>query len=92
MQNDVDESQGDEFQETLKRNIPLFQEARVSLFLFDGIAWYDDPRNLTAHTIISTPVVWSLFDEQGQSVAGWLMENINENPKDYGLDLANKQY
>ena len=92
MQNDVDESQGDEFQETLKRNIPLFQEAGVSLFLFDGIAWYDDPRNLTAHTIISTPVVWSLFDEQGQSVAGWLVDTINGNPKDYGTDLVNKQY
>ncbi len=92
MQNDVDESQGDEFQETLKRNIPLFQEAGVSLFIFDGVAWYDDPRNLTAHTIISTPVVWFPFEEQGQSVSEWLMENINGNPKDYGLDLVNKQY
>ena len=92
MQNDVDESQGDEFQETLKRNIPLFQEAGVSLFLFDGIAWYDDPRNLTAHTIISTPVVWLPFEEQGQSVAGWLTDAINGTLKDYGLDLVNKQY
>ena len=65
MQNDVDESQGDEFQETLKNNIPLFKEAGVSLFIFDGVAWYDDPRNLTAHTIISTPAVWLPFEEQG---------------------------
>lgn len=92
MQNDVDETQGDEFQETLKRNIPLFQEAGVSLFIFDGVAWYDDPRNLTAHTIISTPVVWLPFEEQGQSVAGWLQDIINENPKDYGLELIDKEY
>ena len=92
MQNDVDESQGDEFQETLKNNIPLFKEAGVSLFIFDGVAWYDDPRNLTAHTIISTPVVWLPFEEQGQSVCGWLYDCINGNLKDYGIDLVNKQY
>lgn len=92
MQNDVDEAQGDEFQETLKKNIPLFQEAGVSLFLFDGVAWYDDPRNLTAHTIISTPVVWLPFEQQGQSVAGWLNDCINGNLKDYGVDLINKEY
>ena len=92
MQNDVDETQGDEFQETLKRNIPLFQEAGVSLFIFDGVAWYDDPRNLTAHTIISTPVVWLPFEEQGQSVAGWLTDAINGDMKDCGLDLVNKKY
>lgn len=92
MQNDVDESQGDEFQETLKRNIPLFKEAGVSLFIFDGVAWYDDPRNLTAHTIISTPVVWLPFEEQGQSVAGWLQDAIDGDIKDYGLDLVNRSY
>ena len=92
MHNDVDESQGDEFQETLKRNIPLFQEAGVSLFIFDGVAWYDDPRNLTAHTIISTPVVWLPFEEQGQSVAGWLNDCIEGNLNDYGTDLINKKY
>ena len=92
MQNDVDESQGDEFQETLKNNIPLFKEAGVSLFIFDGVAWYDDPRNLTAHTIISTPAVWLPFEDQGQSVCGWLYDCINGNLKDYGIDLVNKQY
>ena len=92
MQNDVDEVQGDEFQETLKKNIPLFQETGVSLFIFDGVAWYDDPRNLTAHTIISTPVVWLPFEQQGQSVAGWLNGCIEGNLKDYGTDLINKKY
>ena len=44
----------------LQRNgytIPQFQENGVSLFIWDGVAWYDDPRNMTAHTIIATPAV-----------------------------------
>ena len=89
---DVDEDVADVFQQILKDTIPEFQAVGVSLFIFDGIAWYDDPRNMTAHTIISTPVVWAPFEEQGQSVAGWLVDTINGNPKDYGTDLVNKQY
>lgn len=89
---DVDEEKADVFQQILKDTIPQFQEANVSLFIFDGISWYDDPRNMTAHTIISTPAVWLPFEEQGQSVAGWLSEVINENAKDYGVDLVNKEY
>ena len=85
-------SVADVFQQILKDTIPEFQKAGVSLFIFDGIAWYDDPRNMTAHTIIATPVVWTPFEEQGQSVAGWLVDTINGNPKDYGTDLVNKQY
>ena len=89
---EVDENVADVFQQILKDTIPEFQEAGVSLFLFDGIAWYDDPRNMTAHTIIATPVVWADFEEQGQSVSGWLVDAINGNPKDYGLDLIDKEY
>lgn len=89
---DVDEAQTDVFQQILKETIPQFQEAGVSLFIWDGIAWYDDPRNMTAHTIISTPVVWLPFEEQGQSVAGWLQDAVNGDMKDYGIDLINKSY
>ncbi len=89
---DVDEAQADVFQQILKETIPQFQEAGVCLFIWDGVAWYDDPRNLTAHTIISTPAVWLPFEEQGQSIAGWLTDTIEGNLKDYGLDLVNKQY
>lgn len=89
---DVDEAQADVFQQILKESIPQFQEAGVSLFLWDGVAWYDDPRNMTAHTIIATPAVWLLFEEQGQSIAGWLQDAINGDLKDYGLDLINKTY
>ena len=89
---DVDEEKGDIFQQILKDTIPEFQEIGVSLFIFDGISWYDDPRNLTAHTIISTPAVWLPFEQQGKSVSGWLNDAINGNLKDYGVELVDKEY
>lgn len=89
---EVDEEQGDVYQQILKDTIPKFKEANVSLFIWDGIAWYDDQRNLTAHTIIATPAIWLPFEEQGKSVAEWIDDVINGNAKDYGIDLINKEY
>lgn len=89
---DVTETEADTYQRILKETIPRFKEAGVSLFIWDGVAWYDDPRNMTAHTIIATPAVWLPFEEQEQSVAGWLNDAVNGNLKDYGLDLVDKQY
>lgn len=89
---DVDEAVADVYQQTLKNAIPQFQEIGVSLFIWDGVPYYDDPRNMTGHTIIATPAVWVPFEEQGQSVSGWLTDAIKGELKDYGLDLVNKQY
>lgn len=89
---DVSEKEADVYQQILKDTIPQFKEINVGLFIWDGVAWYDDPRNMTAHTIIATPAVWLPFEEQNQSVAGWLTDAINGEMKDYGLDLVNKQY
>ena len=89
---DVTEKEADIYQQILKDTIPQFQEIGVSLFIWDGVAWYDDPRNMTAHTIIATPAVWLPFEGQGQSVAGWLTDAINGNLKDYGLELVDKVY
>lgn len=89
---DVDEAQADVYQQILRETIPHFHGAGVSLFIWDGVAWYDDPRNMTAHTIIATPAVWLPFEEQGQSIAGWLQDAIDGDIKDYGLDLVNKSY
>lgn len=89
---DVDEQQADEFQQILKEAIPQFEDANVSLFIWDGVAWYNDPRNMTAHTIISTPAVWVPFEEQNQSVAGWVTDVIGGNPQNYGVELVNKVY
>lgn len=88
----VTEKEADIYQQILKETIPQFKEAGVSLFIWDGVAWYDDPRNMTAHTITTTPAVWVPFEEQGQSIAGWLSDAIGGNLKDYGLDLVDKQY
>ena len=89
---DVSEKEADIYQQILKDTIPQFEEYGVSLFIWDGVSWYDDPRNLTAHTIIATPAVWLPFEAQGQSVAGWLADAIDGEMKDYGLDLISKQY
>lgn len=89
---DVDEKQADEFQQILKETMPQFKEAGVSLFIWDGIAWYDDPRNMTAHTIIATPAVWLPFEEQKQSIAQWLADAIDGNLSDYGVELIDKKY
>lgn len=89
---EVDEERADIYQQILKDTIPQFQEAGVSLFIWDGVPWYNDPRNLTAHTIIATPTVWLPFDNLKQSVAGWLTDAINGNVRDYGVDLVDKTY
>lgn len=89
---DVSEKEADIYQQILKDTIPQFQNVGVKLFIWDGVAWYDDPRNMTAHTIIATPAVWVPFEEQGQSIAGWLTDAVNGIQKDYGLNLIEKQY
>lgn len=70
----------------------LFKAWGVKLFIWDGVAWYDDPRNMTAHTIIATPAVWVPFEEQGLSIAGWLTDAVNGILKDFGLNLIEKEY
>ena len=89
---DVDEKQADEFQQILKEAIPEIKEAGVSLFIWDGVPWYDDPRNMTAHTIIATPAVWVPFEEQKKSVAEWLTDAIEGKMSDYGVELIDKKY
>ncbi|HEO8062825.1 TPA: hypothetical protein VBN90_000261 [Streptococcus agalactiae] len=53
---------------------------------------YDDPRNLTAHTIISTPAVWFPLESTNQSINQWLLDTVNGNPQDYGIELLDKKY
>ncbi|MGX8682770.1 MAG: pectin acetylesterase-family hydrolase, partial [Bacteroidales bacterium] len=89
---DVDEAVGDVFQQTLREAIPQFQELGVSLFIFDGVPWYDDPRNLTMHTIEASPLVWAELESTKKSVSSWLWEGMNGHPEDYGLELIDKVY
>lgn len=89
---DVDESVADVYQQTLKEAIPQFKEIDVSLFIWDSFGYYDDPRNMTSHTIIATPVVWLPIEPQNKSVAEWLADAIDGNLNDYGVELVDKVY
>ncbi len=89
---DINEELGDVYQQKLKATISELKKANVSLFIWDGLSWYNDTRNLTAHTIIATSTVWVPFEEQNKSIAQWLNEAIDGNLIDYGLDLVNKEY
>lgn len=90
---EVDEEKADVYQQILKETIPKFKEqAGDYLFIWDGLPWYDDPRNMTMHTIIATPHSYYKFENVGMSVCDWTWDAVNGNPKDYGLDLVDKAY
>ncbi len=90
---DVNEAKADLYQKNLKTMIrELKQQAGAYLFIWDGLPWYDDPRNLTMHTIIATPYIYFKFKEQDASIIDWTMNAVNGKLEDYGLDLVNKQY
>lgn len=88
---DVDEKAADVYQQILKETAGQLKDAGVSLFIWDGIPWYDDPRNLTMHTIIALPAAWVPFENSGQSVGGWVADGVYGTLKDYGLDLLDHQ-
>lgn len=89
----VDEVDGDIYQQTLKETISKFKkQAGAYLFIWDGFPWYDDPRNLTSHTIISVSQSFEKLNESNCSIAEWVMDAINRHPMDYGLKLLEKQY
>lgn len=89
----VDEKDGDLFQQMLSEFIPqLKEQTGAYCYIYDGQPWYDDPRNLTMHTLIATPTVHEDLNNNGCSIAQWLMNAVNGEYKDYGLDLLNKKY
>jgi Pectinacetylesterase. len=90
---EVNEEEGNKYQKTLKETISKFKEqSGAYLFIWDGLPWYDDPRNLTAHTIIATPNFFLKFKNTDMSISEWTMDAVNVKLKDYGLDLLNKNY
>ena len=89
---EVDEKIADKYQQILKETIPKFESAGVNLFIWDGLPWYDDPRNLTMHTIIAGPYVFQKFEKQNKSIIEWLDDAVNGKLENYGLDLVNKEY
>ncbi len=87
---DVDEKRADNFENILRESVSKFKEENVSLFIWNGVAWYNDPRDMTAHTIIATPAVWLPFEKQNKSVAEWILDGMEGKSHDYGLDLIDK--
>lgn len=85
---EADDSRGELFRQALKENIPRLKEIGAYLYIWDGLKWYDDSLNLTKHTIIVTPDVYSDPNDYGISVAEWAYNATRGEVKDYGLDLA----
>lgn len=56
------------------------------------LPWYDDPRNLTMHTIIATPYCFKKFESTNISIVDWLLNAVSGKLEDFGLDLVNKEY
>lgn len=90
---EVDEHKADVYQQILKNSITTLKEnAWAYLFIWDWLPRYDDPRNLTMHTIIATPYYLSNLGNQNISIATWLMNALDWKLDDYGLDLVDKEY
>ena len=89
---DVNENITDRFQLALKTAIPQFKEIGAYLYIWDGLPLYDDPRNMTMHTIIVTDKVYTDPARFGISFADWAYQATNGKAADYGLDLADKVY
>lgn len=90
---ETDEERADIYQQILKETIPKFKEqAGAYLFIWDGLPWYDDPRNLTMHTIIATPDFHNKFENVDMSISEWAWNAVNGKLEDYGLDLVDKTY
>ncbi|MBO4878597.1 MAG: esterase [Ruminococcus sp.] len=89
---EVNETVADKFQQDLKKTMPQFKDIGAYLYIWDGLPLYDDPRNMTMHTIIVTPAVYSDPAHLGISVADWAYNATNGKAEDYGLDLVDKVY
>ena len=85
---EVDEAQADEFQQMLGGEVPLLREhANVRAFIWDDLPWYDDPRDLTQHTIIPTAAAFLPLGEAQISVAQWLADAVEGDLYDVGIEL-----
>lgn len=85
---EVDEVQADEFQQMLGKEVPLLRErANAHVFIWNDLPWYDDPRDLTQHTIIPTAAVFLPLGEAQISVAQWLADAVEGKLCDVGLEL-----
>lgn len=82
---------GDVYQENLKLMVKDLQSIpNTGILIWDG---YNDKKdtNLTGHTLMFMPMFYS--DRlHGITMAEWVMNGINGNIGNHGLDLLDKQY
>lgn len=89
----LSEEDADFFQQTLKQFITDGKaQADMHFYIFDGMSWYGDERNFTAHTIIQTPYVFADINGNRCSVAAWLLNAVNGDFEDYGIELVDNRY
>lgn len=89
---EANEHTGDRYQQMLKQSVPKYlDQVGAGLFLWNGLPWYADPRNLTMHTMIAMPACFSILKNQEISVAQWLMNAVEGDVKSYGLHLVDEK-
>ena len=82
---------GDVYQENLKLMVKDLQSIpNTGVLIWDG---YNDKEgtNLTGHTLMFMPMFYS-DGLHGITMAEWVMNGINGNVGNHGLDLLDKQY
>ncbi|WIM38484.1 pectin acetylesterase-family hydrolase [Paenibacillus sp. PK4536] len=82
---------GDVFQSNLKAMVKGLQNniPGVGIYIWDGLS-YNKELNLTQHTIISSNVFDKLDGKK--SISDWIMDAINGDIKQYGIELLEKEY
>lgn len=87
----IGKSEGDRFQQLLKKMVTDMQEQipGCGIYIWDEEAQKDG--HLTVHTATGTKIY---FDKRGEnpSIANWLQDAINGNIKTYGLELLDKSF
>ena len=87
----IGKSEGDRFQQLLKKMVTDMQEQipGYGIYIWDEEAQKDG--HLTVHTATGTKIY---FDKRGEnpSIANWLQDAINGNIKTYGLELLDKSF
>ena len=74
----------------LRAAIPRLKAIGAYLYLWDALKWYDASLNLTRHTVIASPAVFSDPHSFGCSAAEWAYRVVCGEARDYGLPLAER--
>ena len=82
---------GDFYQQKLKEMVDELSKHNKSAFLLWEEMMMDEQKKLTGHTIIFTPHFFE-SQVQGTTAVQWVTDAVNDELKNYGLDLLKKVY